>query len=120
MTNRLSRVRQCPKCPWKQSTNPRDIPHGYSEELHNQLASTIAIPGALLRPDEPMRLMASHEHPIGEEAICVGWLMNQLGPGNNIGLRLSMRSCENLGDVKLDGPQHSKFEDTLPEPSGFN
>jgi len=48
------------------------------------------------------------------DAHCVGWLMNQLGPGNNIPLRLSVLSCENLKQVRLVGEQHETFEDTLP------
>ncbi|SFC84355.1 hypothetical protein SAMN05428997_112101 [Bosea sp. CRIB-10] len=40
--------------------------------------------------------------------------MNQLGPGNNIPLRLQVRDCENIGAVMLDGLQHERFEDTLP------
>ena len=42
---KLKRVRQCEKCPWKVSTDPHDIPNGYSEALHRGLASTIAEPG---------------------------------------------------------------------------
>lgn len=120
MDNKLSRIRQCDKCPWKKGTDPRTIPHGYSETLHAQLVSTIAAPGDLPVAGRPLRLMGCHEHPIGNEAICVGWLMNQIGPGNNIALRLAMRSCENLGAVQLDGPQHERFEDTLPKGSTSN
>ena len=58
--------------------------------------------------------MACHEHAPGEEAHCVGWLMNQIGPGNNIPLRLRIRDCENIDAMVLDGPQHECFEDTLP------
>ena len=57
--------------------------------------------------------MACHESPIGKETHCVGWLMNQLGPGNNIALRLEMRNYD-LSQVQLDGEQHETFEDTLP------
>lgn len=110
---KLKRVRQCEKCPWKVSTDPHDIPNGYDEDLHAGLADTIAEPGAL-RFGGAQRIMACHEHAPGEEAHCVGWLMNQLGPGNNIGLRLSMLGCENLKHVHLDGEQHERFEDTLP------
>lgn len=60
------------------------------------------------------RAMACHEHPPGDEAHCIGWLANQLGPGNNIALRLQMMSCKNVAELKLDGPQHQHFEDTLP------
>lgn len=110
---KLKRLNQCAKCPWKVSTNPYEIPNGYSADLHALLDRTIAEPGAF-RPDSTMHVMACHEHPEGDEAHCVGWLMNQLGPGNNIALRLAMRGCENLGRVLLDGPQHELFEDTLP------
>jgi len=42
--------------------------------------------------------------------------MNQIGPGNNIPLRLQVMSCENIEAVILEGPQHERFEDTLPNP----
>jgi len=113
MSWKLKRVRQCDKCPWKVSTNPHDIPKGYSEELHRALECTIAEPGAL---DGTGDVMACHEHPPGEEAHCVGWLMNQIGSGNNIPLRLQVMSCENIDAVVLEGPQHARFEDTLPKP----
>lgn len=111
MTWKLKRLRQCEKCPWKVDTDPHDIPNGYSEQLHRDLACTVAEPGSM-RPTS--RAMACHDSPVGDEAHCVGWLMNQLGPGNNIGMRLKMLSCENIGQVQLDGPQHARFEDTLP------
>lgn len=113
---KLKRIKQCQKCPWKVSTDPRDIPHGYSEDLHRALAGTIASNDGLT-PDleAPIRVMACHEHPVGAEVHCVGWLMHQLGPGNNIPLRLSVLDCENIDSVQLDGPQHDTFEDTLPE-----
>lgn len=111
-TFKLKRLRQCDKCPWKVSTDPNEIPNGYSADLHRDLACTIAEPGSLRSTG---RVMACHESSLGEEAHCVGWLMHQLGPGNNIGLRLQMMRCENIGQVQLDGPQHERFEDTLPE-----
>jgi len=118
MSWKLQRTKQCAKCPWKVSTDPRDIPHGYSEDLHRSLAGTIAdgtgnLAAALGK--EPLRIMACHEHPVGKEVHCLGWLMNQLGDGNNIALRLAMLDCENLDRVDLDGPQHDCFEDTLPK-----
>lgn len=110
MTWKLKRTNQCAKCPWKISTDPHEIPNGYSEDRHRSLACTIAEPGSL----RPTNVMACHEHAPGEEAHCIGWLMNQLGPGNNIALRLKMLSCENAKHIKLDGEQHENFEDTLP------
>ena len=109
---KLKRVRQCGKCPWKVSTDPFDIPNGYSEHLHRALTRTVAEPGSRCSTGHAM---ACHEHPPGDEAHCVGWLMNQLGPGNNIPLRLSVFSCDNIQAVTLDGPQHECFEDTLPK-----
>lgn len=112
MNWKLKRVRQCEKCPWKVSTDPYEIPDGYSEELHRALVTTIAEPGSL---EGAGHIMACHEHPPGEEAYCVGWLMNQIGPGNNIPLRFAVLSCENLGAISLEGLQHERFEDTLPK-----
>lgn len=110
---KLNRTQQCAKCPWRKDANPRTIPNGYSEEKHAALARTIAEPGDLsfLFKDSGQRAMACHEDHSNH---CIGWLANQLGPGNNIGLRMAMRSCENLCDVKLVGEQHERFEDTLP------
>jgi hypothetical protein len=112
---RLSRTRQCDKCPWKVSTDPHDIPHGYSEDKHRALKATIAEPGSL-NLGAPLMVMACHEHPQSKEVYCLGWLMNQLGPGNNIALRLALSDRENLAEVKLIGKQHKRFEDTLPKP----
>lgn len=112
-TWKLNRVRQCAKCPWKVSTNPHEIPDGYTEQMHEALACTIADPDRV-QLGGSMHAMACHESPPGEEAHCIGWLANQLGPGNNIAMRLQMMSCENGRHIQLDGEQHERFEDTLP------
>ncbi len=109
MTWKLKRTFQCRKCPWRVETNPFDIPNGYSPEKHAALINTIARPeDGIMGPD---RAMACHET---ERAHCVGWLVNQLGPGNNIGLRIRMIDCTNAGAIQLRGEQHRCFEDTLP------
>lgn len=109
---KLKRVVQCAKCPWRKDVDPNDIPNGYSPQKHSALSNTIAKPGnidgVLARE---IHIMACHET---HDAHCVGWLMNQLGPGNNIALRIAMRGCENLRAVRLVGEQHERFEDTLP------
>jgi len=112
LSMKLSRTTQCAKCPWRVDVNPHDIPNGYSEEKHKALSNTIATPADLsfLACDQ-LRVMACHEE---HETHCVGWLMNQMGPGNNLALRLHMRNCENFKDIKLVGEQHERFEDTLP------
>jgi hypothetical protein len=107
------RTKQCKACPWRKDVDPHDIPNGYSEALHCGLADTIAEPGAI-RFGGALRIMACHESPVGEEMPCVGWLHHQLGPGNNIALRLWAR--KNLKKrLELVGEQHECFEDTLPE-----
>ncbi len=111
MKKRLRREVQCAKCPWKTSTNPHEIPRGYSEEKHAALKSTIANPGELRFGG--VRTMACHESAPGAEAHCIGWLVNQLGPGNNIPLRLQMLDYD-LSRVETEGEQHECFEDTLP------
>lgn len=108
---KLKRVNQCAKCPWKVSTDPHEIPSGYSVAKHKALSCTIAEPGSLRAPTIAM---SCHEHAAGDETHCVGWLMHQMGPGNNIPLRLRMMSCENAKHIRLDGEQHERFEDTLP------
>lgn len=110
-TWKLKRTAQCEKCPWRKDVDPHDIPNGYCETKHRNLAGTIAQPGQLPLSGQALKVMACHET---DDAHCVGWLMNQLGPGNNIGLRISMRNCENIGKVRLRGEQHETFEDTLP------
>lgn len=109
MTFKLKRTAQCDKCPWRKDVDPRDIPNGYCETKHRNIASTIAKPGEM---SNTLRAMACHET---EAAHCVGWLANQLGDGNNIMLRLAMRDCSNIGKLRLVGEQHPTFEDTLPK-----
>lgn len=59
--------------------------------------------------------MSCHEHGSEEGVHCVGWVVHQLGPGNNIPLRLEMMSCENAFAIQVHGDQHQSFEDTLPQ-----
>ncbi len=61
-----------------------------------------------------LRIMACHETPPGKELPCVGWLANQLGPGNNLALRLAVMTGRVDGNVQTVGEQHERFEDTLP------
>jgi hypothetical protein len=103
-------MKQCRLCPWKVSTDPTQIPNGYSETAHRALRSTIASQGTSF---PPLRMMACHETPVGAERACAGWVNNQLGPGNNIPLRLAaLRGL--IEPFEVEGPQHERFEDTLP------
>lgn len=109
---KLARTKQCLKCPWKKSTDPHEIPDGYSVQAHKNLKGTIATPGVLSVGG--IRAMACHESKLGEETYCLGWLAHQLGPGNNIGLRIRMLEYD-LSELELVGEQHDRFEDTLPK-----
>lgn len=105
--------KQCKACPWKVSTDPNQIPNGYCPTKHAALSNTIAEPGAL-NLGGTLHLMACHESPVGKEQPCVGWLSNQLGPGNNLGLRFAVSRGHVSADFELDGEQHQTLQDTLP------
>jgi hypothetical protein len=105
------RRRQCKHCPWKVDTNPHEIPNGYCETKHAALRGTIAGAQPLIGE---LRMMACHETPTGRELPCVGWMVNQLGPGNNIALRLAVSMGRVDAKVETVGEQHERFEDTLP------
>lgn len=107
----LKRTVQCAKCPWKVGVNPYDITDGYSVDKHTALKSTIAEPGSLV---DSHRAMACHEL---HEAHCIGWLVNQIGEGNNISLRMRMIDCVNGRDIRTVGEQHACLGDTLPAES---
>ena len=105
-------VKQCKSCPWRVGCDPdSDIPNGYSRALHEGLKGTIADPGSLRLG--ALRIMACHHSKPGEEFPCAGWLHHQLGPGNNLMLRMmAMQGAIQVPEV--DGEQHERFEDTLP------
>jgi hypothetical protein len=111
MTWKLKRTKQCAKCPWRLDVDPLDIPNGYSVDKHRNLECTIAKNPLQSAFVGKISVMACHE---SHDAHCIGWLVNQLGPGNNIGLRIQMLSCENGNRLKTIGEQHERFEDTLP------
>lgn len=108
--------RQCAKCPWRKGVDPFDIPGGYCPIKHAALRKTIASPGDLGDvAGGTLHLMACHESKPCKEIPCVGWLVHQLGPGNNILLRLQVSSGRIDANVKTVGPQHASLEDTLPK-----
>lgn len=107
--------KQCAKCPWRKDVNPHDIPDGYCETKHLKLKETIAEPGVLPKFGESLRIMACHESKPRKMIPCKGWLANQHGPGNNLGLRLAVISGRISMNFELVGEQHQRFEDTLPK-----
>lgn len=106
-------VKQCITCPWKVGCQPmEDIPN-FVPEKHHKLRNTIAEPGSLrVLADKTMHVMACHYSKPGAEFACAGWLSNQLGPGNNIGVRLRVMTGQ-MPVLIVDGPQYETFEETL-------
>ena len=106
----MKTVNQCKSCPWRVGCVPdRDIPR-YRRELHEGLRGTIRT--GLDSITSNVRIMACHYSEVGNEFACAGWLANQLGDGNNIGVRMAV-SAGHLPVPILDGEQHKCFEDTL-------
>lgn len=106
-------VVQCKSCPWRVDCEPdKDIPH-YQRDLHVKLERTIRSGLETVFSSE-RHSMACHYSEPGKEYACAGWLYNQLGPGNNIGVRLSVASGK-MPVPRIDGEQHERFEDTIPD-----
>lgn len=104
-------VAQCKSCPWRVGCDPdKDIPN-YRRELHCNLDRTIRSGMESMAGNR--RIMACHLSKSEASIVCAGWLANQLGPGNNIGLRFDVM-CGRSPVPVVDGPQHERFEDTLP------
>ena len=104
---------QCAKCPWKKGADPHEIPN-YIPKKHEGLRDTIAEPGSLQNIGG-LKLMACHETHDPAQMPCVGWLAHQLGPGNNLPLRLAVITGGVSAKFRLVGEQHERFEDTLPK-----
>ena len=104
---------QCKTCPWRKGASVDAIPN-YREEWHRDLAGTIAESGSLRGMGGTLRVMACHYSTEGAEIPCVGWLAHQLGPGNNLALRLRAWTDPSLANFRTEGPQHACFKDTLP------
>lgn len=108
--------KQCAKCPWRKDVDPTEIPGEYCEVKHRGLKKTIAKPANVADLlFKELQMMACHETPPGREKPCVGWLVHQFGPGNNIGLRMAVFEGRVDMDVEPVGEQHERFEDTIPK-----
>lgn len=103
-------MKQCANCPWKKSSNLTQI-KGYCATKHKELKDTIAQPGSL---EDTGHVMACHHSNGVDDMYCIGWLAHQLGPGNNIPLRIKMLNYD-LSKVTTVGCQHENFENTLRE-----
>lgn len=114
---RRTTVEQCKTCPWRIGIDPEaDIPN-YRRSLHEGLADTIqggaqSLHGALVND---LQIMACYYSKADDEFPCAGWLHHQLNEGNNLGVRYAVAMMKLPAPV-VDGPQHTRFEDTLPKP----
>lgn len=107
-------IRQCKSCPWRVDCVPdRDIPN-YVPDLHAKLDASIQS-GLQTMFCRVRHVMACHHSKPGEEFPCAGWLHHQIGPGNNIGVRIAVMTGH-YPVPEIDGDQHETFEATLPEP----
>jgi hypothetical protein len=109
-----AQVVQCATCPWRVDCDPEEDIVGYSEELHKRLTRTLASGPESIFTEAARQAMACHKSTPGAEFPCAGWLQNQLGPGNNIGLRIAV-SAGRMPAPVVHGEQHERFEDTLPK-----
>jgi hypothetical protein len=108
-----TKIKQCRTCPWKVSCSPEeDIPN-YSLELAKALRSTISDGSITGLAEQERRIMACHYSEQGNDITCAGWLHNQLGHGNNLGVRMDVIRGR-LPAPEVDGKQHDNYEDTLP------
>lgn len=107
-------LKQCETCPWKVDCNPEEDIPGYSLEQAKKLTTTISDGGTATLTQKEQRIMACHYSVQGRDIPCVGWLHNQLGIGNNLGVRMSVMAGT-LPVPVVEGEQHLVYEDTLPE-----
>lgn len=109
---RVESVKQCKSCPWRINCEPdNDIPN-YSRELAKGLTRTIQS-GLATMHQKVRHVMACHYSKPDEEFACAGWLYNQIGVGNNFGVRLDVMNGKYPAPI-VDGEQHENYEDTLP------
>jgi hypothetical protein len=106
----LAQTKQCRNCPWRVDSDFSKIP-GYDRQQHLDLAQTIVDDGSL-DPSRPVKFMGCHNSTEGNDLECIGWLNNQRN-SNNLGLRLMMMRCRNVGEIEVVGEQHLIFEETL-------
>jgi hypothetical protein len=109
----LRQTKQCAKCPWKKETDNSEIP-GYSKDYHENLECKLSFnDNSIGGIEKNQYAMACHESKEGDDYFCVGWLVNQLGEGNNILLRLAMLNYSNASELEVYGQQYSNFKDSL-------
>jgi hypothetical protein len=105
---------QCKTCPWRKGASVSAIPR-YKREKHEALADTIAAPGSLAGLGRGIKAFACHYSPDDAPVACVGWVHNQLTVGNNLALRLAAILDPEVANVRVEGPQRERFEETFAD-----
>lgn len=96
---------QCASCPWKLSINPDALPANYGHVDRDAVVRASAEPGSFRRPEGPP--IGCHVVRPGPVLPCVGWLVQQLGPGNNLALRMKVIAGVVDDTVETVGPQRA-------------
>ncbi len=96
--------KQCASCPWKRSVDPDRLPGSYGHVDRDAVATHSAEGTRSLRRDTPG--MGCHVKR-NAGLPCVGWLVQQLGPGNNIAMRIAVSIGQVDGNVETVGPQRT-------------
>ena len=109
-------TKQCPTCPWRVGARVDAIPR-YERAKHEALRDTIAEPGSLCGLGRGLKVMACHYSRDEAPTPCAGWLNHQLGPGNNLALRLAALGDERMRP-EVDGAQRRNLAATLDEDDG--
>jgi len=102
---------QCATCPWRADVDPRDIPGGHGHVVPEKLA--VHTPSGVESLAHDLRVATCHEAAIGAKLPCVGWLVHQLGPGNNLAVRVAVLRGSLDANVRTIGEQRDLPQELL-------
>lgn len=103
--------RQCRTCPWRADVDPTNIPEGHGRVDGRMLALSVA--DGLESLANPNVINAEcHAYP-GTGLVCVGWLVHQLGPGQNFSVRMKVIKGRIDANVETVGPQRNLVDEML-------
>ena len=104
--------KQCVTCPWRADVDPWNMPGGHGYVLPEMLSSHT--PSGMESLATPvLRVATCHEAAIAKKLPCVGWLVHQLGPGNNFAVRLAVLRGSIDANVRTLGKQRDLPEEIL-------
>lgn len=109
MVKHFDHPKQCGNCPWKKSTKLEDIDckEGFDMDYYESVRDDYV---ACHDFDRSHKNMGCHKFP-NDSQPCIGWLLHEAGPGNNIGIRLMLSCVDNANELETFGPQHKSIKD---------